>query len=301
MIMKQLLIIPYLFLSFFSFTQEFKQKEEFKSNIDSCFLGKVKFSKNSGFYLKLDFLNYKRPTHSEYVHSRNERYGLSFSFTVDSIMIEIKRIKGNYWYYSEKQDSTSLIKGFFSIDRSNFEIPIGNYEFEVFPLPIDMEDDTRYFDTLYTVLKQGDWIEGFDEFSNRGNYRNNLKNSDWSLYNIKYYYILLEYETFKNDRLITESLIQQNVIDNPNYFLGSWKWKHGWKLQKPCIVYQRNSKQHIYFKKDYYIYHRRCGNSPKPIEHKWVFNRNEMTLFLQEKTYKIIYSTEEEFVLVEIK
>jgi len=184
--MKILLILSIFFISYISFTQDFKQKDEFKSKIEFCYINNLRFSHYSGFYIKKDSTKYYSPTESDYIWAINEEYHLGATFQINSLMIGIKRIKENYWYYSEKLDSIYLIKVFFSIDNSNYEIPVGNYDFEVYKEPYGIKDETRYFDTLNFILKQSGWHETNDEFENIEFYKNNKRNGESILYNTKY-------------------------------------------------------------------------------------------------------------------
>jgi len=300
--MKILLILSILFVSYISFTQDFKQKDEFKSKIDSCYINSLRFSHFSGFYIKSDSTKYYSPTESEYIWEIHEEYHLGATFQIDSLKVEIKRIKENYWYYSEKLDTTYLIKGFFSIDNSNYEIPVCNYDFEVYKEPYDIKDETRYFDTLNFILKQGDWRETINEFDNIEHYKNNMKDGEFILYNTKYSSILLSINFFKDDNLIKDSLIEKTSISNNDYFLGHWEKRYNSYSSHNYITFIKTSNPHIWFDPKYFHYNIGCrvGRS-KPTDYKWKYDKNESTLLLDTRLYKIIDNSEDWFVLVKIE
>ncbi len=301
--MKTLLILSTLFVSYISFTQDYKQKNEFKTKIDSCYLNNVRFSNSQGFFIKIDSLKYNYQKKSDYIWAINEEYHLGASFQIDSVAIEIKRIKENYWYYTEKLDSTYLLKVFFSIDNSTYEIPVGNYEFEVYKEPFDIENETRYFDSLHPILRQGDWREIHDEFDNIEYYKNNKKEGKLTLYNTKYSYILLSSKTYKKNTLLKESILIKYQIKTDNYFLESWKVRNNFHTEIPYLLFKKKTRfeANILFDKNYYHYYRRCGNSPKSIDYKWKYNKKQSTLLLDSTLYKVIDSSEDQFTLVKIE
>jgi hypothetical protein len=303
--MKRIILFTFLASNLFTFSQDYKGAELFTSKIDSCFIDKVRFSTYRGFYIKTDSLEYLHSDESNYVHARNESYLLGEFFIIGNLNIEIKRINENYWYFSEKQDSSKLITGYFSIDKSEMEIPKGNYQFEIFPFPIDMEDSTRYFDTLYYIQKQGDWTEEYDEFYYSGNYKNNLKDSYWDLYNVKYH-IPLSYDFYDQNSLINDStfIVTNEVITSKNYFYGWWKIKNNWNEINPHLNFEKgrnNSGQLVYFEPKLYHYNNRCGVGQRPKDYNWQYNKKDMTIILDNQLYKIIYNSENKFILVKIE
>lgn len=223
------------------------------------------------------------------------------TFKIDSLTIEIKRIKENYWYYTERLDSTYLIRGFFNINKSDYEIPFGNYDHEVYKEPFNIEDETRYFDTLHTMLKQGDWREKRDEFDNIEHYKSNKKDGEFILYNTKYSYILLSNKIYKENKLVKDSMLSKKRISNNDYFLGHWENRYNSFSSNNYIVFIKTSKAHIWFDSKYFHYNMGCPvGCSKPIDYNWIYNKKDNTLLLDDILYKIIDSSEKRFVLVKI-
>jgi len=300
--MKSLLILIITLLSLNSYAQYFKGADEFHSKIDSCYINNIRFSKDKGFYMKIDSSKYDYSINSDYIWEIHEEYHLGATFQIDSLKIEIKRIKENYWYYTEKLDSTYLIRGYFSINKSNYEIPLGNYDHEVYKEPFDIEDETRYFDTLFTMLKQGDWCEKRDEFDNIEHYRNNKKDGEFTLYNTKYSYILLSNKIYKENTVIKDSILFEYQIRNDKYFLGFWEREYTSYSKNVYFSFRKNNYKHMYFDSDYYHYNVGCSvGSPKPTKYIWKYIKKDNTLLLDGVLYKIIDSSEDRFVLVKIE
>jgi len=293
--MKIINLLFILLISVNLSAQDFKKASNFYSKIDSSYISKLRFSKESSFYIKTDSNTYSYPTHSEFVESRNEFYLINSSFSIDNLKIELKRINDNYWYYSESLDSTSQIKGFFSIIHSNYEIPINNYNFEIFPVNWKETDTVRYFDTLYSVSKEGDWTEQFDEFYYSGSYVNNLKESDWDLYNTKYTFIPLRIESFQKNIKIKDSIVINFYIQNKSYFYGKWKIRN--ELNNSITLNKKYSKRGIYFKHKEYFYSTGCGVGKRPV-YIWNYDKKENMIILDDVIYKILFSEEDSFVII---
>ena len=127
------------------------------------------------------------------------------------------------------------------------------------------------------------------------------KTGEWELANFQYTYIPLKIETFENNNLVKDSIVKTNSITTKQYFYGSWKIGNHLNDENPYLVFNRNYESRINFEKNIYHYTRLCAVGPKATNYKWGFNKQNMTLVLDDKIYKIIYNTRNEFVLVEIE